>query len=561
MSNIDLGASLQPRSGGAFAFSDEELGRLQAMDSLHLPVNQSASVGDSYWQELIPSLTLSRQWLIIMNIIACCCVLVDETNLAMGQLTGISQNPWTSIVLNMICDVLWLASGVIIIFDIEPDKYPFAGLDRRQPLINVTDIENGPSEEVVRGYQDYLYDIEAKIARRFGQEFALVERRLQELERCTPRIDMNGNLVDRQSSSIPEHTVVVPHSDLDSSLPGMPWKLEDHLASLGARLHEIELAFSEVGDSSDHTPKSASGDFALGDDLGHSLGSSSVEQYEHLGDSEHLQMEEFERQELERMELRRLEGEELKMMEELENAMMELEQPRVPPCETNGNEHSPSSSMQLESEPWTRTVSFSDPWSSISSESSMPENFENEHSDTDEELTMGSDGTEKRFAPTLSIIPLSGRVSELEVLVAKIVSQLCTCSALSEKLKDNLRTMTHQALSRCLPAQRNFVLQGAGKDNKLQPIGGQIHRVHSRRAGRAGPLKFLPGKTLVGRTSRPTTAGALRYRRNVLNVPYGRQHGVLPLGRQHSKLFTGSGSDARLAGTPGQPTRDSQGRL
>lgn len=537
-------------------------------NSLRLPLNPSASAEESYWHDLVPNLSLSHQWLSILNLISCCCCIADQTCYARSLWTGDVYSSWTSIILNLTCDFFWFISGIFFFFDFDPDKYPFMGIGRRpRPSVEGSEVEDGPSEEVLQDDRDLLHDIEARLGRRFDQEFACIGRRLADLELCMPGVETNGTL-DRPSP-IPEHNVLMSASELAANPPA--WRLEDHLASLGARLHEIEVALSEGGDASEPaaTPQalrleSISGElFERGKDMSqNSSSTSSCDEFE--TDSELPRMKEFERQDLERAQLQRLHDEELKSLEELEHTMMELEKK----SQRERGDSDPS--VAQAGEPWGtppelyRAHSMSELYSAPTMRNSIsnmdvsstdPSEETTRHENSDEEELSSGESSGQVFSATLSIIPLSGRVSELEVLVAKIVSQLCTSSTLSDRLKDNLRTITHQALRKRIPAQRSMVLQGPAH-----------HRSRSQRVGRV-----VPGKAVVGKPKTPSTVGALRHRRTPLSVPHGRQHGVLPHGRQHSKVVTSSGPSHRplllrsgassFGGTPGQPAHDSQGRL
>lgn len=559
---------------------DTELG-LQARERL-LSLKPSELGEDSYWRDLLPGLAIRRLWLLTFNIIACCCCVTNDINNCITNVTGIAQSPWTSVLLNLCCDVLWLTSGIMIIFDFDPERYPYMGLGKRPP-VEPASFDEGPPEDVLQDYLENLRDIETRLSRRFGQEFVIIERRLAELElwSTTEEDNTNGNVVDRMSSVIGERSAFVPDATLDASIPGTPWQLEDHLASLGARLYDIEVALAETGDAEKRAMSHTSSPhaegredilvdhFEIGDDPERSPSLDEYpeelyaeEVYQEFGTLEHLQLEQIARlegEELERMEelktvmmeldQPRLEGEELRRMEELKTAMMELDQP-ITPSQPSEQDHSEASSIQRDHD---------DQWSGrAASKESSTHSFtdDNELSEKEEEQLMDHRGSGNL---SMSSIPLAGRVSELEVLVAKIVSQLCGSSALSEKLKENLRTMTRQALRKRLPTQRSM-LQGVGKGQLVAHA--LRKRLPPQRMGRVAPTKFLPGKTVMSKTTRTTTAGALRYRRNVLNASlHGRHYPTLPYSTKNRVVTNIYGSSTRFAGTPHQPTRESQGRL
>jgi len=155
----------------------------------------------TYREVLVSKLTGHHQWLAILNIIGTLFFLADEVFQYIGLVTGIPEDPMTSVILETASCVIWMFCGVALVFDFDPDRFPWCGLGRRPPPV---ELESNPV-----AYVDVAV---SRLSWKLERHVACLEAQMNELELALVSQAQCELLAD----SMP---VVGHHHQLDDPVP------------------------------------------------------------------------------------------------------------------------------------------------------------------------------------------------------------------------------------------------------------------------------------------------------------------------------------------------------
>lgn len=398
----------------------------------------------TYREFLRTRLKLPWLWLALLNVAACACDFADQVLTGIAVYQGSDANKYVDLALEFCSASFWLVGGILMIFDVDPERFPFMGLGKCPEATPAID------EDITNN----LDVLEERLMWQIKHHVAHLESRLGQLELARYRHTRAGSVMS-------EHEQAAMSFEVRAA-----WRVEDHLVDLEARLREVEGCLSDFG--------TEPGDSVSGQML-----------------------------------------DELDQVDDLETCIRELEDTIEGAPQTSVDDlvqfTGEDGAVNMSDEPFGLGLGdpgcFSAHVDVLASmqvevtELGLPDQLQT----IDEDLPMPTVPKEEvNTLPRVGRHNLSSRITEVETLIAKIVSLLATSPALSQQLRMRLKATTCKAL------RINVAAQKASQRRYVMP-----NRVGLRLRPRGLSKGPLAPSSRIWTLRSPQLSGALDRKRNV----------------------------------------------